>query len=261
MLTTTDFIPTRGRGVKIAVLVMCLIFLIALVYLLFFSSYFLVKSVTVVGNEKISYDDVQAVLQETENARNTLFFPKNNLFLIQGSTFAEKLKQKYFTIESVKVQKVFPNVIRVKIQEKTPVAVWQQNNTRFYVDQRGYVVDRVPLALDTGAIPVVINQVAGSIPDVGDYVMTSNALEHMVNTQKELPEKIGVTAKLFTMPTGFAQEFSVQTSEGWSIIMSTERTVSAQLEGLQSMLQGVIKDKRAFLKYVDLRVANTGYFK
>lgn len=261
MLTTTDFIPSRGRGVKIAIGIIFGIIIMAVLYLLFFSPYFEVRSATVVGNQKISYEDVQKALRDTESARNTLFFPQDNLFLIQSSVIAEKLREEFFIVESVKVQKVFPNIIRVKITEKTPVAVWQQNNSRFYVDQRGYVIDRVDITADTGTIPVVINQVAGDIPTVGDFVIHPDTLEHIATTQKELPAKIGVTAKLFTVPTGFALEYSVQTSEGWDIIFSRERPVSAQLDGLKSMLAGVIGNKRSFLHYVDLRVVNTGYFK
>lgn len=261
MLTTTDFIPSRGNGVKIAFIVAVALVVLAALYLLFFSSYFAVKSATVVGNQKITYDEVQKALSDTESARNTLFFPKNNLFLIRGSVLADKIKKDHFIVDAVKVQKVFPNVIRVKITEKAPVAVWQQNNTRFYIDQEGYVIDRVQLSEDTGQIPVIVNQIAGNIPNVGDYVLRPEALEHVVNAQKELPEKIGVTAKLFTMPTGFAQELTIQTSEGWDLIISVERSVSAQLDGLQSMLQGAIGNKRSFLHYVDLRVPNTGYFK
>lgn len=261
MLTTTDFIPSRGRGIKIAIAVVLGVLCISGTYLLLFSSYFVVKNATVVGNQKVSYDEVQKALQETESGRNTLFFPKNNLFLIQGSVLSQKLEDEYFIIDSVEVQKVFPNIIRVEIEEKIPVVVWQQNNTKFYVDQEGYVIDRVAATADTGDVPLVVNQVPADIPEIGDYVIHPDSLEHVAITQKELPTKIGVTTKLFTMPTGFAREYSVQTSEGWSIIFSRERPVEAQLDGLKSMLQGAIGDKRSFLQYVDLRVSNTGYFK
>lgn len=261
MLTTTDFIPERGRAVKIAIIAAVIFIILAAIYTLLFSSYFGVKSATVVGNQKISFDDAQKALQETENARNTFIFPHNNLFLIRGSVLADKLKKEFFIIDTVKVQKVFPNIIRIKIQEKEPVAVWQQNNTKFYVDQRGFVIDRVPLSDTSVTVPVIVNQVAGDIPEVGDFVISTDALEHIATTQKELPEKIGVTAKLFTMPTGFALEYTAQTSEGWDVIMSRERPVSAQLDGLKAMLQGTLANKRSFLHYVDLRVKNTGYFK
>ncbi len=261
MLQTTDFVPTRSSNVKIAFIVVVIVIVLVAAYFLLFSPYFLVQSATVLGNKEVTYDQVQATLKETESARNTLIFPNNNLFLIRGSDLSARLKEKYFIVSDVKVQKVLLNVLKVTITERAPVIIWQQNNTRFYVDQNGYVIDRAPLDVSGITLPLVINQVSGDIPEIGDYVINKEALERIVTTQKELPAKIGVNEKLVTMPTGFALEFSVQTSEGWNIIFDRTRSVESQLDGLKSMLDGAIKDKRPFLKYVDLRVKNTGYFK
>ena len=261
MLTTTDFIPTRSRGIKIALAVVLLVALLAALYFFFFSSYFIVETATVVGNSKVSFESVQEKLQEVENERSTLFLPNNHLFLIRSEELARKLKESYFIIDSIKIRKSFPNVLRVEITEKTPALVWQQNNTQFFVDQHGHVIERVPLDSKNESLPLVINQVSTAIPNTSDYVLHKDAIERIVTVYKQLPAKIGVEGKTTVIPTGFALEFSVQTSEGWSIIFDRERPIQAQLDGLQSMLQNEIGEKRAFLTYVDLRVENVGYFK
>jgi hypothetical protein len=65
----------------------------------------------------------------------------------------------------------------------------------------------------------------------------------------------------FILNDDINQELKAFTSEGWLIYFDMTRSALTQARVLEVLLKDEIKDKRAILQYVDLRVADRVYYK
>lgn len=261
MLQATDLIPRKSKGFTALVFAAIAIIVLSGAYCIFFSPFLLVTSITVAGAERIDSNAILTRVEKVLQEPTKSIIQKKNILFISESEITSALKKDFYSLDTVGIERIFPNAIKVTISERVPVIVWQQSNTRYYIDKKGKVIQRASIEDRLAEIPLVTNIIdTNKLPNNGSYVVHPEAIERILSVKNQLQPKIGVDAKSFTMPTGFAEEFTVQTSEGWSIIFDRKRSVISQLDALSQMLAGAIKDKRPFLHYVDLRIKNVGYF-
>lgn len=256
---------TRQKGDKIFRLgffTLAAITLVAIGYFLFYSDYFVVKEIVVVGTEGISRDAVKSIADDTMKKDHFFLFPEKHILAISKANVRKNIENSFPALQDVRVEKNLPNSLKIVIQERTPVAVWYEGSTSFFVDSKGTVLGKVAKKDINADLPQILNSAKSEkAPESGDYIVHPQALERIITARQVLPTKIGVTAQKVTMPTGFALEFTVTTSEGWYVTFDRERSIQSQVETMQTMLQEEIGDKRPFLQYIDLRVKNVGYFR
>ncbi len=81
-----------------------------------------------------------------------------NLFTLSTAGMAERLRS-LPTVRDASVEVSLPDTLRVRLEERTPIAVWVVGDARFLIDR-----DRNAFALDDGtkALPVIDDQRPGS---------------------------------------------------------------------------------------------------
>ena len=106
----------------------------ALILLLLFSTYniqdtlslnkyFRIKEVIIENN---------IIVEEKKIKENLSFLFKTNLFFLKNSSIQKQLNQFDF-IKSYEIKKIYPNKIKLKIFEKTPIAIIQNKKKKnFY---------------------------------------------------------------------------------------------------------------------------------
>lgn len=260
-MTTSDLTPKQSRVSQVIAGTLLFVILGVGLYFLLVSPYFMITQPTVVGATQLSQDKVMESVKSELDGRDAFIVPKNHLAFISSNHLESMLKTEYPIIETVKVEKSLPNLLRVVIEEKEPVALWQSNNQRYLVDSTGHALKRIGLDEDAPDLPRIVNTASGKDVSEGEYIVHIEAVEKVVLIERELASKIGVEPTTYQMPTGFALEITATTSEGWKIIFARDRSVQSQLDSLQVMLRDEIDEKRSFLKYVDLRIENVGYFR
>ena len=100
--------------------------------------------------------------------------PEGSIGIVVGSTnlFSldpEKIRLKLERvpeIESVKVQRILPNTLSVKITERTPVAILGKRGAFLLIDQEGVVIRRSRSLKITGMLPVIYGY-RGAVPVPG----------------------------------------------------------------------------------------------
>ena len=136
----------RGRGGKpsssswIAYLLFSLFVFFATIYFLFFSHFF-----TVVNYEisDLSVLEEQAIIGEIGtylDTRTSLFKDKRNIFLIDKEAVVAHLMNTFF-VESVTVDKSYPNILRLKIKERQRSVILVTKNNIYIVDDYGVITD------------------------------------------------------------------------------------------------------------------------
>ncbi len=107
--------------------------LIILVYLLYFTDLFLLKEIVVVGNNKISKEEIIKLTELKGGER---------LYRISLSKIREKLL-KHPRIEEVLVARNFLGILEIKIKEKEPLAILIKDNKGFLVNKKGDIISEI----------------------------------------------------------------------------------------------------------------------
>ena len=167
------------------------------IYLVLTLPYFHVPSVTVLGNNRLSRDEVEAVLGVLGQS----------IFTVQPDEAALRLRMNYPELLSAQVNVYLPNHVYVTLTERQPVILWQQNGAYTWIDSTGVAFR--PRGSVTGLVPVTGLAVppAGA-PPVDDPV---SAPPYM---QKELVDAILALAP--TVPADATMVFDPSFGLGWT---------------------------------------------
>jgi len=89
--------------------------------------------------KKIKIDN-NSILESDEIRKKLNFLYKENLFFLNTEDVAENLKNETF-IESFSIKKIYPNTLKLIIIEKKPVAVLQNKKKKFYISDKGSLIN------------------------------------------------------------------------------------------------------------------------
>lgn len=116
-------------------LLLALIFLIF--YFVFFSNFFAIEKIDIKGNQAISRENIEETIKSKSFTSVLGIFSENNFFLLNKEKTRESLLEKFPEIETITVEKKFPDVLEVEITEKNPLILWCRMENCYYLDSEG----------------------------------------------------------------------------------------------------------------------------
>ena len=99
----------------------------AALYLAWTLPMFRVTVAQVTGNQRITADEINAVLDSAGQP----------IFTILPSDLEQRIRRNYPEVASAKVTLALPNIVSINVTERQPVILWQQNNAYTWVDENG----------------------------------------------------------------------------------------------------------------------------
>ena len=209
-------------------------FLIAIFLLLLFSTYniekkfelkdFKIKLITIENNE---------IIQEDVIKKNLSFLYNQNLFLMKTNEVKNKMNEIDF-IDSFKIKKIYPNEIRIKVFEKTPIVILQNKKEKKYYTSKDDVIDFINLKQFQN-LPTVF----------GDKEIFKVFYENLKSTKFPLNE---------------IKAFYLFESKRWDLITYENQTLKLPIKNYNKSLKNFheIKDQENFKKYkiFDYRIKN-----
>lgn len=121
----------RGRKVVTFLLIVTLLIGVG-VYGLFFSNWFLVKSVNITGQVRVSDEEILQLAQIELNSP---------LIELQSEAAVSRLLE-IESIKSVEVRKGWPNSVVIAIEERIPISLTDLSDGRYLVDETGKAFSR-----------------------------------------------------------------------------------------------------------------------
>ncbi len=109
----------------------------AVIYFIFFSPLFLIKSIAIKGNENIPMEDIKNITKEEISKPIFGFIPGNNFFFNRERKIESALLKKFSEIKDIEIKKEFPNDIKIEIVQKDPAIIWCRLNSCYYLDSKG----------------------------------------------------------------------------------------------------------------------------
>ena len=239
-------------------------FLVLVAWMLFFSDFLKVKSISI-NNEMSDIIKIKQLIKKEVNKKFFNYVPKNNLILVSKSNIELSLKKEFKLIELVKVKKEFPSTISVEIIERQKVFIWCGRSECFLIDESGVAFYE-------------LNDIEKDFFKKDMVVVTDKSNKQIILNEKIVPQnlaffchqavliiedelKIKMKREVST-PSLMAEEIVLETEEGWKVHLNTAQTIEEQVEILRKILgEEFIKEKRGDLEYIDLRLKGKVIYK
>jgi len=271
-----------------------LIFIISIwIAIIFTIPYFRINKIIIEGNKINKASDVEEFARQTNNFNNGLL-PRTNYFLFKGDILAQEIKQE-FLYEDVKIDKVFPDTIKIIVIEKPAAVIFDDNTNYYLLDPDGKVIKKINITSNvvtenledttstTSTIPLdTTTTLQSSTSTFNNYHNRTQDYDSIQNTYGQLPiiktDKPTVISKKIIELVGEWQKNIKQQGVGeveyfylggadfnlkitlkddsWYILINTDLDWQTQMKNLK-----IILANNKPTEYIDLRFGERVYWK
>jgi len=157
--------------------VSCLVFLvllIGLIYLMFFSSVFDIKTIQIIGLSRVSTTDVEKAAWGQSDQNRYWLLRQNNLLVFDKNNLSQTLINTYH-FKEIKITKSLFHTLKINLVEREYGYIWQENDKYYYIDKAGYLINElvIDLAPITASLELATTSsstvLATNTPVVADY--------------------------------------------------------------------------------------------
>lgn len=231
-----------------------LIILAGAVYvLLFWSPQFRVEEPVVSGTSRLNPAAIIEVIRPLLSGTRWGIAPANALLATQSSQLKKTITDTFSSVSDVQIRKELPNVLKIEIIEREPLAIWSAAGQFFFIDDRGIAFEEIVRSDSRDvSLPVIVDERNRATVE-GDRVLTEATLTFVRETFNGITRQTGVGINFFVAPSRLAPDLTLLTSDGWKVMFNTEQPASAQIATLAEILDTQVSDRGA-LQYIDLRI-------
>jgi cell division septal protein FtsQ len=251
------------KASRILFYALTLIFIGVSIYILLFSDYLKIQSISITGLKDLDYDTTMNFVKTQIDGKYLGIITHDNYFAVSGQRLEKSLMDEFKKIKTVKVQKIFPGTLMVEITERNSLILWCTGEQCFIVDDDGDAY--APIALDDPEVQqnklIKIVDTSARPVDVGEKILSNDYVSYLSELSQEIGKSGFEINDQWSTPSLVAEEVEVVTNEGWHILFSSKIDPEKSLRTLRTFLDETIKDKRGELDYVDLRVENKVFYK
>lgn len=240
----------RNRFFWLVILI--LIFFSSFFYFLFFTEFFQVEKINIVGLEQVSEEQLNLLIKEKLENR-ILFFPTRNIFLVDLNKIKEDILKKFHRIATIEIRRNFPDSLNVLIRERKELAVFCQEENCFVLDKEGIVFEEKPI--DRIIQPLIKALISSDEINLGKKVIEKEDLILLLEINSQLKDNLNIPIKEFII---FSEEKLIAvTQDGWELYFNLQADVKWQLTKLKALLEEKIpEEERINLEYIELRFGN-----
>jgi len=214
-------------------------------YFVVFSSVFKIENIQISGDIKIPVEEIKNIISEQINKN----YFKKSIFLVNLKEINAAVLEKFPQVAKITLDRSFPNVLAVVVEERKPVVVFLQGEDCYFIDNEGIAFEKI------SEMPLQILKIKSLtwISDLG--------LGKGVFSKEKLGQILKIEAKLNDLEIPLKEvsiisekRLNIETSEDWEIYFNPEKDLDSQLAKLAVLLKEKIPlEKRKNLEYIDLR--------
>ena len=228
----------------------------AIFYFLIFSSFFQVESIIVSGSERVSKEEIKALVEDNLE-KKILFFSTKSTFLVNLNKIKKDVLNSFPQIAEIEIGRGFPNGLNIIVVERLGLATWCQEGKCFLLDSQGVIFEETQLEGDL--IKIIDKQKIDDIAVLGEKVIEKDYLEKILKIQKNLSEELKIEVKEFFV---FGERLNVKTTEDWEIYFDPKGDLNWQITKLGLVLKEKIPlESRKDLEYIELRFGDLASFR
>jgi len=234
-------------------------------YLLFFSPFLEVESISVEGNEDVPASEISGQIEKSLDGKYFRFLSRKNYFLIRTGDIERALAGSGKLLELESIRKNFPNSLTVRVVERKALLVWCSGGVCYFADSDGFVFGGVPELeeeIEEQNFLVVVDDSARPI-EIGKTKINLAYLENLSNLAYILKSDFNLAgSEYFHTPGMASQEINLKTTEGWVLKASLAGPAEETKKIMETLFEKDLNEEaRKKLDYLDLRVKNKIYYK
>jgi hypothetical protein len=247
-------------GLKAKITIAAIIILAgAFVWLIYFSGVFKIKNVEISGLNKISREEINALVRGQMEKSRFRLDPQDNLLFFNSKKIIESFQENY-RFHEIAIKKKWLNSLNLEIKEKILAAAWLENEKYYYLDSEGYVLAEAdPLEIDGRKYPVIKNESNSRISE-GKIGLENSFIPYAAELLKKTLEKMPELDVSLLSVNGEIDSLNLLPANGPKIIFNTKDSIDKQLERLLIIKEEKMKDDFAAKKYIDLRFGDKIYY-
>lgn len=233
--------------------ILIIVFLSLLFYLIIFSSFFQIKEITILGNQKVNSQLIKNFL-ESKLEKKVFLWKTKSIFLIDRADFEKEIEKNNPQIESIHIEKKFPHSLIVEIKERKPVAVFCQKENCFFLDKNGVIFKKTS---DKGDLLLIEDNNNESNLNLGKEIIPPETVLKILKI-KNGTKDIKLSSLLMKEP----HKFIFKTKEGPEIYFDFQGDLNQQIFNLEIFLREKIKpEDLKIIDYIDVRFGNRVFWK
>lgn len=224
-------------------------------YLICFYSFFQVKKIEILGNQKISSEKIKN-LTEVNFPRKIAFLKSQSILLVDFQKIERGILNQIPQIAIVSFERDLPERLIVSVVEREPIFLFERGQDYFFIDKEGVIFDKVSERDNW-----LIVKVSGFERELklGEQIIEKEKLSQILEIQSGLRD---LKNEIIWAEIVNSQRINVKTLEGWQVYFNSQNDISEQILNLNLVLKEKISpEKRRNLEYVDLRFGNQVYYK
>jgi len=213
--------------------------LLAIGFTMFTSNFFKIKNIEIYKN------NIQTKSQELEKFKNILL--NQNYFLFNTEKYETQIK-KFTPFKDLKIQKSFPNTLKINLKEQNIIANLKNNDKYFVILENGQIKKQdIPISK---LITLNYKSEKNLIED--SQILNQEQLIYIKNAYFYFRKEFNQTLKeIDFLPT--AKEIHLITDNGTKIWIDTTINYSSQINKLKNA-QPTLDFKKKRFEYIDLRI-------
>lgn len=248
--------------------ILVLIILICLFYLFLLSWLFQIEKIEISGNEKIQTQDIENLIDKKIN-KKILFIPCQNIFLANLNDIEKNLFDKFPQINNIYLQKKFPRILKIEIQEKQAIAIFipnldivqednenneieeKENEIGFLIDNQGVIFEKINFNEYNGKIKIK-NLIFNEKCEINSIVVDKNIIAKILKISEKMKNNLKIP--IMSAEIVSKQKLDIETIEGWKIYFNMQKDIDWQITQINLLLkEKVLLENRQELEYIDLR--------
>ncbi len=223
--------------------ILSLVFFGVSFYFFILSPIFRIKEVSISGNP-VFYEKIKKMING------------KNIFLVDFETIKKETLGKFPKIAQINLKRRLPDKIIGQIEERQPVAIFNQGEEFFFLDKEGVIFENVSDKLGL----IVTKPSLIEFKMIGERVLEENIMSSIIEIDSKLKDNLEISIKEASVIS--EDRLNIKTVEGWEVYFNPKNDLSWQLTKLKAVLDKEIPiEKRKNLEYIDLRFGNLAPYK
>lgn len=216
-----------------------------------------IKKVEVGSFGNLAPQEIKAKVDDFLLGRILFFLPRSSFFLFDSGGLASVLQKDFPQIESLSIQKRFPDYLGVIVKERELFGIFC-NEECVYIDKQGFAYDFAPSSSGSLLVKIKSDAVRAKI---GSTVLDADLMREFLLIFSGISKAGGIRAVAYEFSSKIPSEIKVETNEGFKIIFKRGGDFGNAFRALKTVLEQEVKEKRSQLEYIDLRFGNKVFYK
>jgi cell division protein FtsQ len=226
-------------------------------YSLLFHDFFQVKEIKVSGNQKVKREFIEEKIFNLIE-KEILSFSSKSIFLINSANIQEVLLNSFPYLDDVDLNREFPDILIIEVEERKPVAVFNQDQKYFLIDKKGVIFEEITEG-ESGYLKIKRLSLDSPL-DLGQGVVSEEEISKILEIDSKLKRDLSIQCQRVNIVS--EERINFQTSEGWEIYLNPKGDIDWQLTKLRVDLeQEIPPENRSNLEYIELRFGNFAPYK